>query len=208
MSTVGSVPAVGMTIELSLADGVSVRADVRAQDGYAVWLSAPPVINPGRALDVSWRAGGRTRRSAGTVAASSEGNGLCLVMDETAGRNRRRPGIRRHAPRAPMTAVIVAGDGVRRLGSVVDLSFGGACIAVAAQDLIPERVTVQFLADGRTDEPAVDGLDGRVTGVQRPRTAQAPDAMLVHIAFEHVGIAAQRIAELLGPAKPENEAGR
>ena len=27
--------------------------------------------------------------------------------------------------------------------------------------------------------------------------------MLVHVAFEHVGIAAQRIAALLGPAKPE-----
>ena len=204
----GSVPVVGMTIQLSLADGVSVCADVRAQDGHAVWLSAPPVINPGRALDVSWRAGGRTRRSAGTVAPSTESDGLCLVMDETASRNRRRPDIRRHAPRTRLEAAILTGDGTRRLGSVVDLSFGGACIAVASRDLVPESATVQFLQAGRQEEPAADALDARVTGVQRPQTPDVPDGMVVHIAFEHVGIAAQRIAALLGPAKPGNDAGR
>ena len=72
MSTVDHVPTVGTTIELSLADDVSVTADVRTHVGPAVWLTAPPVVHPGRTLNVSWRSGGRTLTAAGRVADSTE----------------------------------------------------------------------------------------------------------------------------------------
>ena len=130
---------------------------------------------------------------------STEDEGLCLSIEQVASGNRRRPGISRHLPRTKLEAVIAAGADVRWVGSVVDLSFGGACVAVPSQAEVPERVTIRFQGGAaHASTPGADPLDARITGVERPSAA---DGMLVHLAFQQVGIAALRIAELLGPAK-------
>jgi hypothetical protein len=198
------VPEVGDSVELVVGADVSVRADVREQLGYAVWLAVPPVLDAGRRLALRWQAGDRTVTTTAHVMRSTTRQGLCLAIGTAGLQNRRRRGVTRHAPREPLRALLSEAGGGRVTGSVVDLSFGGCCVAIAGDGpVIGARLTIGFLRPARTgDVPLLEGLVGRVTGI-----GDAPDGGLhVHIAFESAGVAAVRIAALLGAAKADRPA--
>jgi PilZ domain-containing protein len=195
-----AVPEVGDNIELAFGGDVTVRADVREQLGYAVWLSVPPVIEAGRRLLVRWEVGGRGVTASARVVRSSARQGLCLAIGSYAHGNRRRRGATRHAPRSPLCCVLESAPGVEVGGPVVDLSFGGCCISVpAAEQPSPAPVVVEFR---RGDASLVDGIPARITSVDEPSGSDRH----VHVAFASVGVAALRIAALLGPVTGDRSA--
>jgi hypothetical protein len=195
-----AVPEVGDSVELVFGDDVSIRADVREQLGYAVWLAVPPVIEVGRRLLVRWQVGGRAVSSSARIVRSTARQGLCLAIGTP---NRRRRGATRHEPREPLRARLQQGGAVIS-GRVVDLSFGGCCVAIAAAALpLTAPVTVAFLRPARThDAPLVDGVDARITAIDAP----SGDERHVHVAFTSVGVAAVRISALLGAVRADAHA--
>jgi hypothetical protein len=197
-----SVPEAGDRIELQFGDDVAIASDVREQVGYAVWLSAPPVVAPGRRVTVRWQAGGRTVTATARVVRSTARQGLCLAI--AAGRpERRRRGSTRHVPRERLRATLETTTGERLEGSVIDLSFGGCCVDVdAAATVAAGAVTLELARGGQAAGQVVDGLEARITTVERP----GPETCHVHLAFATVGIAATRIAALLGSVQPARRA--
>ena len=195
------MPEAGDSVELVFGDDVSVRADVREQVGYAVWLAVPPVIDVGRRVAVRWQFGGRTVAVSARVVRSTARQGLCLAIGARQHQNRRRRGATRHVPREPLHGVLEDQGGARSTGCVVDLSFGGCCIVVPEQaQPAPGPVTVGLLRGAPSgDAPLVDGVEARITAVDEVVNG----ACRVHVAFASVGLAAVRIAALLGAVRAD-----
>ena len=197
-----SVPESGDRVELLFGDDVAIASDVREQVGYAVWLSAPPVVQSGRRLTVRWQAGGRSVTATARVVRSTARHGLCLAI-ATGPPERRRRGSTRHVPRERLRARFETAAGERLDGCVIDLSFGGCCVEVdPAATVATGPITIELTRGGPVAGQVVDGLEARITTVERPSS----ETCHVHLAFATVGLAAMRVATLLGSVQPTGRA--